>query len=58
MNKTECLKKAKLFLKMTECDVALIKILRISKIILTAALFLNSAGFAAMILCGMKKIKS
>ena len=58
MNKKDLLKKAKMFLKMAEYDYVIIRIIKITKIILTAALFINSAAFAAMTFFGVKKIKA
>ena len=58
MNKKDFLKSAKMFLKMAEYDFVMIRIIKIAKIILTAALFINSAAFAAMTLFGIKKIKA
>ena len=58
MNKTDSLKNAKLFLKMTQWDVTLIKLLKISKIITTGALFLNFAGFMTFLFMGMKRKKA
>ena len=55
MNKQMYLKKAKTFLKMAELDLSVIKIVRMIKLILTAALFVNGFAFAAMLAFGMKK---
>lgn len=54
MNKTECLKKSKMFLKMAECDFAIINIIKLVKCILTAALFVNASAFALTLICGAK----
>lgn len=57
MKKNEYLKKSKMFLKMAECDFAVINLIRVIKCILTAAFFINTAAFAAALFCGMKKAK-
>lgn len=57
MNKKDLLKKAKMFLKMAEYDYVIIRIIKITKNILTAALFINSAAFGVLILLEMKKLK-
>ena len=40
---------------MAELDLSVIKIVRMIKLILTAALFVNGFAFAAMLAFGMKK---
>ena len=40
---------------MAECDFALIKIIKISKALLTAALLVNSAAFAGLLMLGVKR---
>lgn len=57
MKNIECLKASKLFLKMAECDLAVIKVVKLVKLILTAALIVNSAAFAVSFCCGMKNKK-
>lgn len=57
MSKNDLLKKSKIFLKMAKCDYALISIVKLIKCILTAALFINTALCAMMLICGVKKSK-
>ena len=55
MNKAECLNKSKMFLKMAKCDFAVIGLIKILKAVFTAMLFLNSAVFLVLLICGAKK---
>lgn len=57
MNKTEYLKNAKMFLKMSEMDLTVLKIVKLTKILLSGALFVNTAAFAVMMFFGIKKAK-
>lgn len=57
MNKKKCLKQAKLFLKMTECNLTLIGALKVLKMITTVALALNLIGFLLIFCFNIKKMK-
>jgi len=54
MNKNDCLKTAKLFLKLAKCDLTLIGIVKTAKIIVTAMLVIKSLAFLVLMLCGSK----
>lgn len=57
MNKSEYLKNAKMFLKMSEMDLTVIKIIKLTKMLLSGALFINIAAFVIMMFFGIKKVK-
>ena len=58
MNKSEYLKTSKTFLKMAELDLAAMKFIRTAKLLLNAALIINSAAFAFMLFFGAEKVKN